>query len=531
MRAFVDADRGGAQARRDDALRREVRRRGARRRGPRLLARALRRHARALDRRDRAVRDPLRELGRRRARAGSRRSPPARRTRCCTARAREADELRGELERVAQGGEAEAEAGRRAASSRAAKSAVGGVNVIVEASATASDADALLDLSDRLKQRAGAGGGRARLARGRPGAPRRELRPASSAERLDASTSSSAAAAVVGGGGGGRPTMARAGGKDPEKLGDALARRRAEALRRRARREGARARLRLGAHRRRRLRPDRHARAAARRRRARRDGGRARAARRDRARARSAERVVVGLPLTLRGEHGEQARETERFVERLRAARRRPGRDATTSASRPALAAHGDDARGRARRRAPAVELPRVVERRAGVMPPRPRPPRRCGAVVARRLIASPCSSRSSRRSRSQRVRRRHGAEAATTDRVAAAAEAAPDRLPRGLHARADGRAHRRRSTRSRSAKRARRRRALRAGVPRRDAPLGAPGRSRRDGARTLEGFLFPATYDFFRDDLGEAARRRPARRVPPRTGRSVDLRTRGRRT
>lgn len=32
------------------------------------------------------------------------------------------------------------------------------------------------------------------------------------------------------------------------------------------------------------------------------------------------ERVVVGLPLTLRGNHGEQARETERFVERLRGA-------------------------------------------------------------------------------------------------------------------------------------------------------------------------------------------------------------------
>jgi putative Holliday junction resolvase len=31
-----------------------------------------------------------------------------------------------------------------------------------------------------------------------------------------------------------------------------------------------------------------------------------------------AERIVVGLPLTLRGEHGAQARETERFVEALR---------------------------------------------------------------------------------------------------------------------------------------------------------------------------------------------------------------------
>ncbi|HET7855252.1 MAG TPA: Holliday junction resolvase RuvX [Gaiellaceae bacterium] len=36
-------------------------------------------------------------------------------------------------------------------------------------------------------------------------------------------------------------------------------------------------------------------------------------------RAEGAERVVVGLPLTMRGEQGEQAAETERFVESLRA--------------------------------------------------------------------------------------------------------------------------------------------------------------------------------------------------------------------
>jgi putative Holliday junction resolvase len=36
-------------------------------------------------------------------------------------------------------------------------------------------------------------------------------------------------------------------------------------------------------------------------------------------RAEEPERVVVGLPLTLRGEEGEQARETLAFVERLRA--------------------------------------------------------------------------------------------------------------------------------------------------------------------------------------------------------------------
>jgi putative Holliday junction resolvase len=37
-------------------------------------------------------------------------------------------------------------------------------------------------------------------------------------------------------------------------------------------------------------------------------------------RAEQPERIVVGLPLTLRGEHGQQARETMAFVESLRAA-------------------------------------------------------------------------------------------------------------------------------------------------------------------------------------------------------------------
>jgi putative holliday junction resolvase len=36
-------------------------------------------------------------------------------------------------------------------------------------------------------------------------------------------------------------------------------------------------------------------------------------------RAEEPDRIVVGLPLTLRGEHGEQARETAEFVETLRA--------------------------------------------------------------------------------------------------------------------------------------------------------------------------------------------------------------------
>jgi putative Holliday junction resolvase len=37
-------------------------------------------------------------------------------------------------------------------------------------------------------------------------------------------------------------------------------------------------------------------------------------------RAENPQRIVVGLPLTMRGERGEQARETERFVDALRAA-------------------------------------------------------------------------------------------------------------------------------------------------------------------------------------------------------------------
>ena len=49
------------------------------------------------------------------------------------------------------------------------------------------------------------------------------LEPSAIAAGLDASAVIRAIAPLVGGGGGGRPTMARAGGKDPARLGDALA--------------------------------------------------------------------------------------------------------------------------------------------------------------------------------------------------------------------------------------------------------------------------------------------------------------------
>jgi putative Holliday junction resolvase len=56
--------------------------------------------------------------------------------------------------------------------------------------------------------------------------------------------------------------------------------------------------------------------------------------------------VVVGMPLTLRGDHGEQARETESFVERLRAALDVPVE--TYDERFTSVLAGGDDARAAA---------------------------------------------------------------------------------------------------------------------------------------------------------------------------------------
>ena len=59
-----------------------------------------------------------------------------------------------------------------------------------------------------------------------------------------------------------------------------------------------------------------------------------------------AQLIVVGLPLTLRGEHGEQARETEAFVERLRSACAIPVE--TYDERFTSVLADGDDARAAA---------------------------------------------------------------------------------------------------------------------------------------------------------------------------------------
>jgi putative Holliday junction resolvase len=63
-------------------------------------------------------------------------------------------------------------------------------------------------------------------------------------------------------------------------------------------------------------------------------------------RAEEPETVVVGLPLTLRGEHGEQARETAGFVEALRARVDVPGE--TYDERFTSVLAGGDDARAAA---------------------------------------------------------------------------------------------------------------------------------------------------------------------------------------
>ena len=126
----------------------------------------------------------------------------------------ELDEARKELKRKpAQGaGSGDVEADVRAAS---------GFNLIIQA-VDGLDGDALLDLSDRYKQRhspaavvlGGVEDGKVTLI-----ANFDDL----VAERVSASDVVKGAAALVGGGGGGRRTMARAGGKDPARLPEALA--------------------------------------------------------------------------------------------------------------------------------------------------------------------------------------------------------------------------------------------------------------------------------------------------------------------
>ena len=209
-----DADRRGAEARRDDALRREVRRGRARRRHRRLVARAVRRHARPLDRRDRPVRHPHRELRRRRRaphRGGHggrgvrapRRSVPARRTSCAAS-----SSACARIEAAEEGG------GRPVRDHRPRR------RRRVRARHADLQPGPLRDLSDRIRQQEKADGaivavvtdGRVHIVVNSP--------------RASASTRRSSRtrwAEIVGGSGGGKPTMAQAGGNDPDAIPEAFA--------------------------------------------------------------------------------------------------------------------------------------------------------------------------------------------------------------------------------------------------------------------------------------------------------------------
>ena len=139
------------------------------------------------------------------------------------ARAAEAEALRAELEETRRELKRKPQAGAPVATAdpEAHVSAVNGVNLVVQA-VEGFDDDALLELSDRFKQRHAP----AAVVLGSAGEGKVSLVAnfdAGVAERISASDVIRGAAPLVGGGGGGRPTMARAGGKDAAKLPDALA--------------------------------------------------------------------------------------------------------------------------------------------------------------------------------------------------------------------------------------------------------------------------------------------------------------------
>jgi alanyl-tRNA synthetase len=138
------------------------------------------------------------------------------------ARAREAEELRQELERTRK----EEKRGPTPAAGpdivEERRNRAGGVEVIV-AEASGGTADELLALSDRLMQQhppaavvlGARDNGRVHLVV--------NLDRSLEGRGVDAVKVVREAAALVGGGGGGRATMARAGGREPEKLPAALA--------------------------------------------------------------------------------------------------------------------------------------------------------------------------------------------------------------------------------------------------------------------------------------------------------------------
>ncbi len=136
-------------------------------------------------------------------------------------RSRELETLRAELLELRKEAKRRPAAAVEAAEPDAVVRLENGVHVIVQA-VDGLDSDELLDLSDRFKQRHAPAA--VVLGSREDGTVHLVANfDAAVAEKVSASDVVRHAAAIVGGGGGGRPTMARAGGKDQERLPDALA--------------------------------------------------------------------------------------------------------------------------------------------------------------------------------------------------------------------------------------------------------------------------------------------------------------------
>jgi alanyl-tRNA synthetase len=137
-------------------------------------------------------------------------------------RARELDDVRAELEQARREAKRPKRAEAQAGDVEPEVEVLGSTNVIVM-EVQDLGAQALLDLSDRFKQRSAPAA--IVLGSREDGTANLVVNfDQTVAERLSAGDLVKEIAPLVGGGGGGRPTMARAGGKDPESLPAALSR-------------------------------------------------------------------------------------------------------------------------------------------------------------------------------------------------------------------------------------------------------------------------------------------------------------------
>jgi alanyl-tRNA synthetase len=136
-------------------------------------------------------------------------------------RSRELDATRGELEQARREAKKPKKAGPSADVEPEIVPVSGSNMIVMEVPSVG--ADALLDLSDRFKQRSAPAA--VVLASREDGTVHLVANfDEGVAGRISAGDVVKEIAPIVGGGGGGRPTMARAGGKNPEGVSDALAR-------------------------------------------------------------------------------------------------------------------------------------------------------------------------------------------------------------------------------------------------------------------------------------------------------------------